>query len=214
MKDKLIIIGAGGHARSVIDIILQNDNYEIIGCIDNSYGQREFVENMDEIPIIGNDDMLLEIKNRGIKYCFVALGDNSLRKRIYQSIIQIGFTPINVISKYATLSSRVTLGNGICIMAGAIINVNTIIEDNCIINTNCSIDHDCIIGMNSHIAPGVTLSGYVAVGSNVQIGTGACVIDRISIGENVFIGAGSVVVRNINPGILAYGNPAREIRKS
>lgn len=213
MKDKVIIIGAGGHARSVIDILLQNDEYDIAGCIDNCYNQKKSVEGMHQIPIIGNDDMLADIHKSGIQYCFVALGSNNLRARLFRHIVTIGYTPINAISKYAIISPTVKLGTGICIMAGAILNVNTIIEDNCIINTKCSIDHDCIIGANSHIAPGVTLSGTVKVGNNVQIGTGACVIDGITIGAGVFVGGGGVVVRDINPGMLAYGNPAREIRR-
>lgn len=212
MKDKVIIIGAGGHARSVMDILLQNNEYEILGCIDNCYGQKQFVEGMNQIAIIGNDDMLEDFYKTGVKYCFVALGSNSLRAKLYRRIVDIGYIPINVVSKYAIISPSVKLGTGICIMAGAILNVNTIIEDNCIINTKCSIDHDCIIGENSHIAPGVTLSGSVKVGNNVQIGTGACVIDGITIGEGAFIGGGGVVVKNVNARMLAYGNPAREIR--
>lgn len=213
MKDKLIVIGAGGHARSVMDIALQNDEYEIVGCIDNCYGSKNVVEGMRQIPIIGNDDMLQDIKNSGIKYCFVALGSNNLREKVTKKVKDLGFVPVNVISKYAVLSSSVTLGTGICIMAGAILNVNVKIGDNCIINTNCSIDHDCAIGENSHIAPGVAMSGTVSVGRNVQVGTGASVIDGMVIENNAFIGAGAAVVKNVSAGMLAYGVPAKEIRK-
>lgn len=213
MKNKVLIIGAGGHARSVMDIILQNNEYEIVGCIDNCYDSRKQVEGMEHIPIIGNDDMLLEFRKAGIYHCFVALGNNNLREKLFHKIKDLGFTPINVISKHAILSSTVNLGDGICIMPGAILNINVVVEDNCILNTNCSIDHDCFIGKNSHIAPGVTLSGAVVVNKNVQIGTGACVIDGINIRERAFIGAGATVVKDITAGMLAYGVPAKEIRK-
>jgi UDP-perosamine 4-acetyltransferase len=213
MGEKLIVIGAGGHARSIIDIIQQNNVYEVIGCIDNCYGQRNSVEGMGNIPIIGNDNMLADLKRSGIRNCFIALGNGTLRVKLYHYILELGYTPINVVSQYAIVSPRVTLGKGICIMPGAILNVNVTIEDSCIINTKCSIDHDCTIGKNSHVAPGVTLSGAVKVGNNVHIGTGSCIIDGVSIGDGAYIGAGAVVVRDINPGVMAYGNPAREIRK-
>lgn len=209
---KIIIIGAGGHAKSVMDIAIQNKKYEIIGCIDACYDENK-VSNVNGIPIIGNDDMLEYFRKTGIEYCFIAIGNNNLREKLFNITKEIGFKHVNIISKHAILSSAVTLGKGICIMAGAIINTNAVIKDNCIINTNCSIDHDCYIGENTHIAPGVTLSGSVVVEKNVQIGTGACVIDGMCIKHGAYIGAGSVVVNDINEGVLAYGIPAKEIRK-
>jgi len=212
MKEKLLIVGAGGHARSVIDIALQDDGFEIIGCIDAQNPKRCFVEDMECVPIVGNDDDLAKFLDQGINHIFVALGDNKLRNMIYEKVIEMGFNPVNIISNYAVISPRARLGKGICVMAGAVINVNAHIGDNCIINTNCSIDHDCKIGKSVHVAPGVTLSGTVSVGDLTQIGTGASVIDGITIGEGSFIGAGSVVVKDIGSGVLAYGVPAKKIK--
>jgi UDP-perosamine 4-acetyltransferase len=205
--EKLIILGAGGHARSVMDILLQNNDFEIIGCIDPSSS-----EVLDQ-PVIGNDNDLEALYLRGIKKIFVAIGDNHLRDRLFKKVESIGFQPINVISRHAMISPRANLGKGICIMAGAVINVNTVIEDNTIINTHCSIDHDCDIGRSAHIAPGVALSGTVKIGTGVQVGTGASVIDGITIGDWAFIGGGAAVVSDIPEGVLAYGVPARIIRK-
>lgn len=212
MKEKLIIIGAGGHARSVIDILLQNSDYKIIGCIDNQYPKIKNVPKMDDIPIIGCDDMLQEIFDSNIKKVFVAIGNNKIRAEIYKHVKQIGYTVIKVISKNAFISSKVQIGNGTCIMAGAVININTQIGENCIINTNCSLDHDCLIGDHCHIAPGVTISGTTSIGDFTQIGTGACIIDGITIGSNSFVGAGASVVKNIPNNVLAYGVPARIIK--
>lgn len=204
---KLIIIGAGGHARSVVDIALQNGDYEIIGCIDPAPG------NVLGVPVIGNDNDLPAIYSKGIDSIFVAIGDNQKRHKLYENAVSIGFEPVNIISQCATISPRVFLGKGICIMAGAVINVNTVIGDNCIINTHCSIDHDCSIGQSSHIAPGVALSGTVKIGEGVHIGTGASVIDGMSIGDWSYIGSGATVVKNVPAGVMAYGVPARVIRK-
>jgi UDP-perosamine 4-acetyltransferase len=204
---KLIIIGAGGHARSVMDIALQNADYEIAGCIDPKPGE------VLGKPVIGSDNDLETFFAEGIRHIFVAIGSNSLRHRLFDQVLSIGFEPVNVISRYATLSPRSHLGKGICIMAGAVINVNTVIDDNSIINTRCSIDHDCHIGKSSHIAPGVTLSGTVKIGDGVHVGTGASLIDKISIGDWAYIGGGAVVVDDIPSGVMAYGIPAKVIRK-
>jgi UDP-perosamine 4-acetyltransferase len=210
--NKIVIIGAGGHARSVIDIILQNQQYDVIGCVDNAEQTEGFLEGMPYIPILGNDNILPELYASGIRYAFAAIGNNALRKRLYEKITGIGFTPATVISKYSCISPLAHIGTGTCVMAGAVINVNVRIGDNCIINTNCSIDHDCIIQGHCHVAPGVAMSGTVHVGELTHIGTGSSIIDQIDIGTNSYIGAGSVIVRNIADNILAYGVPAKKIR--
>ncbi|MCQ4726147.1 acetyltransferase [Anaerotignum faecicola] len=189
-KEKLIVVGAGGHARSVIDIILQNNEYDLIGCIDKSYGTANTVSGMDDIPIIGNDDMLEEFFISGVKNIFVAIGENKLRDKIFKKVSDIGFNAVNVISRRAYISERAKLKKGICVMAGACINVNTVIEDNCIINTNSSIDHDCRIGRSVHIAPGAAISGTVSIGDYTHIGTGVNVIDNVVVGINTFVGGG------------------------
>jgi UDP-perosamine 4-acetyltransferase len=205
--EKLIILGTGGHARSVMDILLQNADFDIVGCIGP-----ESSEVLGQ-PVIGNDNDLRHIFSKGIWNIFVAIGDNHLRNMLFQKVTSIGFRPINVVSQFAMISPRVELGVGICIMAGAVINVATTIRDNCIINTRCSIDHNCSIGRSSHIAPGVTLSGTVRIGEGVHIGTGSCVIDGITIGDWAYIGGGATVVKDIPAGVLAYGVPAKIIRK-
>lgn len=214
-KEKLVIIGAGGHARSCTDILLQNNDYDIVGCIDRSYdGTDSNFMSIGEchIPVIGNDDMLEELFCKGIRRIFVALGNNKVRKKLYEKAVDIGFWPINIISNNAVISPSARLGNGICVMAGAVINVNTIIGNDCIINTNCSLDHDCVVGAHCHIAPGTAVSGTVHIGDAVQLGTGTSVIDGITIDSGSFIGAGSAVVKNIPENVLAYGVPARVIK--
>jgi UDP-perosamine 4-acetyltransferase len=204
--EKLIVLGAGGHARSVLDILLQNDDFDLVGCINPVPGE------VLGQPVIGNDDQLGVLYSNGIRKIFVAIGDNRLRKELFHKVLSLGFEPVNIISRYAMISQRVNLGRGICVMAGAVLNVNTVIGDNCIINTRCSIDHDCSIGQSSHIAPGVTLSGSVQAGEGVHIGTGSAVIDGITIGAWSYIGSGAAVVKDIPAGVLAYGVPARIIR--
>jgi len=209
MKAPLLIIGAGGHARSVLDIALQNDEYSNITCVDPSYPKSKHVEGMKEVPIIGTDADLPDLISRGFKYAFVALGENKLRHKLFNEIIRHGYETINIISKHAIISPRAKLGSGICVMAGAVINTNTIIENNCIINTRASIDHDCRVSESCHIAPGATVSGYVNIGKYTLLGTGTSVKDKLTIGENCVIGAGSLVIKDLAPNNMYYGVPAK-----
>jgi|CZCB01.1.fsa_nt_gi UDP-perosamine 4-acetyltransferase len=211
-KHKLLLVGAGAHSHVVIDILLQNEEYDIIGCLDYDYDENH-KRVVYGIPVIGNDEKLQEIYKNGITKIHIALGDNKLRSKLFSIATAAGFEPVSIISRNAVISPRAIIGRGTVIMPGAVINAGAEIGDNCIINTNCSIDHDCIIESHCHIAPGCALSGNVEVGEGTHIGTGSCVIDRIKIGAWSYIGAGSVVVKDIEPGILAYGNPARKIRE-
>lgn len=204
--DKVIILGASGHARSVIDIIMQNNEYEVYGLI---AGQEEL--GFWGIPVIGQDSDLQKIYNEGIQYAFVAIGNNAVRKKIANKLKGIGYQLINVFSKYSFISSYVILETGIVVMPGAVINAEARIGEGCIINTNASIDHDTIIGEYSHIAPGCAISGSTKIGRGCFLGTGTNVIDSIVIEDEVTVGAGSVVIRNISKGAKVVGVPAQQI---
>ncbi|WP_310603772.1 acetyltransferase [Anaerosporobacter sp.] len=204
--NKVIILGASGHARSVLDIIRQNNEYEICGLI---AGQEE--TGFWGIPVIGQDSDLQRIYEEGIRYAFVAIGNNVVRKKLSNKLKDIGYELINVISKYAVISAHAKLETGIVVMPGAVINAEAHIGEGCIINTNTSIDHDDIIGQYSHIAPGSSISGSTKIGCGCFLGTGTNVIDSIVIEDEVTVGAGSVVIRNIPKGAKVVGVPAHQI---
>lgn len=205
--DKVIILGASGHARSVIDIILQNNEYEVHGLI---AGDKE--PGFWGIDVVGQDSDLQKFYNEGIFYAFVAIGNNAIREKTSNRLKNIGYQLINVISKYAVISPRAKLETGIVIMPGAIVNAEVHIQEGCIINTNASIDHDDVIGQYSHIAPGCAISGYSKVGRKCFMGTGSSVIDSIIIEDEVTIGAGTVVIKNVLKGTKVVGVPGRIIQ--
>ena len=209
MKEKLLIIGAGGHARSVLDVAIAQGAYNIVGCISQHKGEDVGING---IQTVGTDSDLKFFLNSGINNVFIAVGDNRLRNKLFEEIADIGFSFVNLISPNAYISPLAKLGVGICIMHGAIVNVNTKIDDNTIINTNASLDHDCKIGKSCHIAPGVTLSGSVVIGDKTHIGTGANIVDGIYVGSDSYIGSGSLVIRDISSNKMAYGVPAKVIR--
>lgn len=205
--DKVIIVGAGGHAKVIADIILQNGEYEIAGLID-----RKSVKGFWNIPVIGDDTELSEIRKRGIKYAFIALGANQLRRKLSELVKNEGFQLINVISRHAVISNRVSLATGIAIMPGAIINADTRIGEGGIINTNASIDHEGCLESYVHIAPGCSISGKVKIGENSFIGTGSRIIDGITIGADVVAGAGSVIIKDVESACTIVGVPAKKIK--
>jgi len=210
MKEKIIVVGGGGHAKVVISILKRIENFEPIGYTD--------IQNKGDIlgiPYLGNDEKLFEIFGSGIKYATIGVGQIKsalTRREIFSSLKQIGFHIPAIIAISAVVNQDVEIGHGTVLMDGVIVNSGTIIGELSIINTKASIDHDCNIGSFTHIAPGVTLSGNVKIGENVLVGTGANVIQGISITDNVLISAGSSVQRNITIEGIYRGVPARLIK--
>lgn len=214
MKTKLLLIGAGGHCKVILDLLLESKEYEVVGLIDLKERCRE---NVFGIPVVGTDSDLPKFFKKGIKHCFISVGsaaDQSLRIKLYNVARKSKFIFPNLVHPSAFVSSRVSLGTGNYIGPGSIINAGSTIGDNCIINTGAIIEHDCIIGDFVHIASGVTLSGNVTIHNNVHVGAGSSVIQGIKIGINSVIGAGSVVVKDVAACSVAFGNPCKFVRKN
>ena len=207
-RPPLVIMGAGGHAKVVIDMLLERDEYRLAGCVTHEPGAAEILG----VPVLGDDEALAGVYASGVRHAFVAVGNNRVRADRLQHVRALGFTVVNAISRHAIVSTRVTLGAGVAIMPGAVINVDSVVEDGAIINTGATVDHDCRIGAFAHIAPGTHLAGNVTVGEGTFLGVGTAVIPRCAIGAWTMIGAGSAVVRNIGDHVTAVGVPARVIK--
>lgn len=209
MNKKIVLIGGGGHCKSVIDTITNNGEYEIIGITDTENRMGDLVCG---ISIIGTDDMLQELFDTGINNAFITLGSigsTDLREKLYDKAKKIGFTFPSIVDKSAVLSKTCEVGEGSFIGKGVILNVAVKIGRNCIINTGSIIEHDCVINDYVHIAPGCVLSGHVVIGRSSHIGTNTTIIQELTIGNHVLVGAGSVVVRSLKDNLKAYGNPCK-----
>jgi len=211
-SEAVVIIGSGGHAKVVIELIRAEGKYQIKGCT----GLGESGSILGDVPILGTDSVLPAMLANGAKKAFVAIGDNHLRLRLLAQVSEMGFELINAVSPNAVVSPSATLGRGIAIMAGAIINASAEIGDGAIINTNAGVDHDCRIGRGAHIGPGSTLAGNVEIGCESFLGARTCVIPGVRIVSRAIVGAGSVVVRDIPDDVTAMGVPARisNVRRS
>ncbi|QEK11318.1 acetyltransferase [Crassaminicella thermophila] len=209
--DKVILVGAGGHCKVVIDI-LRND-YEIVGLtdIDKTKHDKKFYG----INVLGDDTLLKDLYKKGIKKALVTLGsvgDNLYREKLFNYVRHIGFDFINAISSRSIIADSVKLGIGNMIMEGTIINADTKIENNVIINTGTIIEHDCYIEKHVHISTGARLAGGVKVGEGSFIGIGSTVIQGVNIGKNVTIGAGTVIIQDIPDNVVVVGVPGKIIK--
>lgn len=210
MKRKLLLIGAGGHCRVILDLLLQVKEYEIAGILDL---KERVGDNVFGVPVVGTDLDLPKFFKKGIKYCFISVGsvgDPRVRIKLYNLARKAGFIFPNLIHPSALISPRASLGVGNYIAPGVIINANAQIGNQCIINTGAIIEHDCKLGDFVHVSPGSVLSGTVNIGDGSHIGTGSFVVQNLTIGARTVIGAGSVITKNIRGGVIAYGNPCKE----
>jgi sugar O-acyltransferase (sialic acid O-acetyltransferase NeuD family) len=208
--EKLLVIGTGGHAKIVIDIIESAKKYEIIGITTKDENLTEFYG----YPVLGNDDILMSYKDKGINNVALGVGgyrDNELRTKIYNRIKSQGFNAVNIVHPTAVICSGCSIGEGSVIFPGVVINTEVKIGTNVIVATSSSIDHETVIEDNVLISAGVTVGGACTIKSGTLIGLGAKIISGITIGNNVLIGAGSVVVKDLIEVGTYIGIPAKKV---
>lgn len=213
MTKKILLIGGGGHCKSVLDSLLELNEYVEIGIVD----KKESIESsVMGIPIVGCDDDLPKLYNNGYHYAFVTaggIGNPTLRIKLFNLLSRIGYEIPNIIDSSAKVSKHAQIEKGVFIGKNAIVNAGAVIQNGGIINSGSIIEHDCNIGVFVHIAPGTVLGGEVTVGENSHVGSNATIKHQICVGSNTIIGMGSVVINNIKNNMMAYGNPCREVKK-
>ncbi len=198
----IIIIGAGGHAKSVTQIA-KSLNYNVLGYLDDFSTQTNVLGKIQDISLFKNVQMAIGIG--GIK-------NLSFRNKLLQSLKDYYPRFLNLIAPSAILGNEIQIGIGNTIHPFVFINNNTRIGNFCIINTRATIEHDCQIGDNVHISTGAILNGEVKIGNHVFVGSGTLIKNNVQIHDNVVIGLGSVVLYDIHePGIYA-GNPLKQIQ--
>lgn len=207
---RVVGIGAGGHAKVVIDILRLMGGYEIVGLVDADKGLLE--SEVLGVRVIGDDSILPQLYADGVRDAFIGVGtvgNPGPRIGLYETARKHGFQIVRAIHPMAVIAKSVEIGHGPTIMAGAVINPDARLGDNVIINTNAVVEHDCLIGDHVHISTSATLAGSVKVGERAHVGAGAWVRQCITIGERAVIGVGSVVVNDVEAGTTVAGMPAR-----
>lgn len=205
---KVILFGASGHAKVVLDLCEKIDSLNVVALYDDN--QALAGGQLLGYPIIGGREQWLAAVKDGTLANVVTIGSNRLRRDIATWILKNGgrLCPA-LVHPSAQIGRDVVIGDGTVLMAGTVVNCETHIGANVIINTGARVDHDCRIGAGVHVAPGSTVCGGVKIGDFSLIGAGAVICPNLRIGVGAIIGAGAVVVRDVLEGCTVVGVPAR-----
>jgi len=198
---RVLVIGAGSHAKVVISA-LQERGHSVVAALDDD--ATKWGTSVLDVPVAGP---LEALDRHRFDECVIAIGDNS-RRRELSARLPVAWAPA-VVHPAAYVHASVTLGRGTVVMAGATVQPGCVISDHVIINTGANIDHDCTIGNFVHAAPGVSLAGNVHVGEGAFLGLSCSVLPGVRIGAWTTVGAGAVVTRDVADGVLTVGVPAR-----
>ena len=192
-KNKLILIGSGGHYNSCIEIINENKEFQVVGIIDND--KKKFLQIFENNKVIGTDDDLEKIFIEA-KFAFICIGfikNVKIRKNFFKKLTQIGYKIPYFIAKNSIVSENVKISEGSIIHKNVFINKNVFIGKNSIINSGSIIEHDVKIGSNVHIAPGSIVNGNCIIHDDCFIGSGAIMINNVTLKKGTFIKAGSII---------------------
>ena len=214
-KEKIVIIGAGQHARVVLYNIEEQNKYEVIGFLDSDDNRIGNI--FEEKKILGNyqKENLREFSKKiGTNKFFIGFGNMKYRKKVFEHFINNEWEAVNIIHPDAVVSKNARLGKGILIECGCLITPNPVIGNNVVVNTGSQVNHDNIIEDNVYIASGVILSGGIKIGENTLLDDGVIITLGCSVGKNSLIGAGAVVTKNIPDKVVAYGSPCKVIREN
>jgi sugar O-acyltransferase (sialic acid O-acetyltransferase NeuD family) len=196
MKPKLILIGSGGHCKSCIDVIEQENKFIIAGIVDI----KKSISDLLGYPCIGHDDDLAKLKLH-YDYALITIGQiktPAIRIRLFDYIKSLGFKLPVIISPRAYVSKHAKIGHGTIVMHDALINAGAIVGDNCIINTKSLIEHGAVIENNCHISTGAIINGGVIVKQGSFVGSNAVTKESVKTHENDFIKAGSLFKGYVN----------------
>ena len=218
MKEKILLIGAGQHARVVLYNIQEQNKYEVIGILDKNLNKAREEKIFEGIPMLDIDYSQIGLKKLkeeiGVTKFFISFGNMKYRKKVWKMFKQAGWDSVNIIHPNAVISKNTKLGEGILIECGCLITPNPIIGNNVVINTGSQVNHDNIVEDHVYIASGVILSGGVKIAENTLLDDGVIITLGKSVGKNSLIGAGAVVTKNIEDNVVAYGNPAKIIKEN
>ena len=200
MKENIVLIGAGGHAKVCAEIAGLNGYDNILFLDDSVKGPH----------IFGKTDCFSQFTKTAD--FFVAIGDNRVRQTFFEKILAEGGRIVSLLHPHAIVSKSARIGKGAAVMAGAVINAGAQIGDGVVINTCSSVDHDCTIGNFAHISVGAHLTGTVDIGEGTLVGAGAVILNNLNICDGVVIGAGATVIKPITEKGVYVGTPAVKIK--
>lgn len=210
VERRILILGAGGHAKVVIDIIETAELGAIVGILDDD--SRKHGAQVLGYTVLGGRNALHELLAASPLYGVAAIGDNRIRMDAAGWFVQSGGLLLMAVHPLACVARSARIGRGSVVMAGAVVNPDATIGNNVIINTGAVVEHDCVVGDGAHLAPTSALCGGVEIGEGALVGVGAKVLPEVKVGSWALVGAGSTVLGAVPDGASAVGVPARLLR--
>jgi sugar O-acyltransferase (sialic acid O-acetyltransferase NeuD family) len=206
LENKIILIGYSGHGKVVADVALEN-GLNIVG-----YAEKKIIDNNPfNLKYLGSENEETFIGWKIDADFLIGIGDNIIREKVYNNIINRGREVKTLKSITSIISKYSTIGNGTFVSSNVTVNASSRIGINVILNTGCIVEHECNIENSVHIAPGAVLAGNVTIGERSFIGANAVLKQGIVIGKDVVVGAGTVVLHDIPDNMKIVGNPSRFI---
>ena len=210
---EVLLVGAGGHARSLLEVLRQQRGVSVLGILERD--REKWGQTLAGIEILGADDRITTF-DPGRVQLVNGLGSTHLptaRKSLFERWHQRGYRFYSVVHSSAVVSPTAILGEGVQVLALSSVNTSAFVGADSIVNTGAIVEHDCHLEAHVHVATGARLAGNVRVGSGCHIGAGATLIQGVTIGAETVIGAGAVVTADIAPRSVAVGVPAEIIKR-
>jgi sugar O-acyltransferase (sialic acid O-acetyltransferase NeuD family) len=194
----LIIFGAGGHAKAVMEMAQAIGAYRVIGIIDDN--QALAGGSVLGIPVLGTRELLPGLYEQGLRLAANGVGgiiDINIRMKLFELLSGFGFAFPALRHPRATLEASAQVMDGVQVFANAYVGSSVLLHERCMINTGAIVSHDCEIGAYTHIAPGALLAGHVRVGERVLVGMGVTTTIGISIGAGARVGNGAILLADV-----------------
>lgn len=207
---KCILVGCGGHARSLVEATRGIAGVEILGIVDANPALAGC--SVLGLPVLGGDDILTSLHASGVNHFLLGVGSVGIatkRAEVARRISAMGLKPLTIVDRSAIVATDVVLSAGCQVLAGATIGSGVHAAEGAIVNTGAVVEHDCSLGSYCHVSSGAVLAGNVRVGSCAHVGAGAVVRESVVIGEGSVVGIGAAVIEDVPPSTIVAGVPAR-----
>ncbi len=207
----LVLIGGGGHCKSVLDVAQSMGKFNEIVITD------PIIDAETEIlgyKVVGTDEELPGLRSEGFDYAFITVGSiesTALRRKLVEKAEKLGYKFATIIAPSAIVSEHASIGDGSFVGKNAVVNADAIVGSHCIINTGSIVEHESKVGDFTHVSVGSILCGNTEIGEDSLLGAGSIVIQGVKIGSHSIVGAGSVVLKDIQSNVRAYGSPCRVV---
>ena len=205
-KRPVVVYGAGGHGRVVMDAVLAA-GFHLVGFVDDLL---PVGADTGGSVVLGNAEWLTGKAELAVA---LGIGCNRTRRRVHEIVVAAGGEVLTVVHPAATVSPRASVAPGAVVLAGAVVNIGARIGVGAIVNSGALAEHDVIVGDFAHVSPNATLAGAARLADGAHLGAGATVLPGIAVGEGAIVGAGAVVTKDVAAGQVAVGIPARARRE-